>query len=240
MYKRPYSFGVSVRKGVAAALPGIVVAVGLLSGSLAESLAGVVMPEEMTPAAWVVLASAVLTGVSRAVGNARKQKGLGDWFKRIGFGVVLLSSGAAAAMVSGCATSARTEFVDADGTSFTAVSKAGPFGQLDVTNQQLAYKWDSEQGSIAVGNEAAGLDNSGQVAAVQAVAPLLSALVESGIIAPGSDAGRAGGGGDHSGGEGGGIGGQLDDALARLDALCAVLCRVAPGQAGALCGCGEE
>ena len=133
-----------------------------------------------------------------------------------------------------CATSARTEFVDADGTSFTAVSKAGPFGQLDTTNQQLAYEWDSEHGGIAVGNEARGLDNSGQVAAVQAVAPILSALVQAGIIAPGGGSGAGAGAG------GGGPLGQLDLALERLDSICEILCRVAPQQAGTLCGCGEE
>jgi hypothetical protein len=228
---RGYKAGVSVSKGFWAAVPALVLLVGVVAAELGAGLGALELPAEMTPAAWALLVSAVCTGLSRGIGNARKQRAVGDWLRRIGFGVVLLSSSAAAMAMGGCATSARTEFVDADGTSFTAVSKAGPFGQLDVTNQQLAYKWDSEQGSIAVGNEAQGLDNSGQVAAVQAVAPILSALVQAGIIAPG-------GGGQDNGG--GGIGGGLDDTLERFDRICELLCRIAPEQAAGLCGCGGE
>lgn len=229
-----YSGWKSVVKGVAAAVPAMVILLGVVAGEVGQGLGLLEMPAEMTPAAWVLLVAAVCTGLSRGIGNARKQRAVGDWFKRIGFGLVLLSSSAAAAVVSGCATSARTEFVDADGTSFTAVSKAGPFGQLDTTNQQLVYEWDSEHGGIAVGNEARGLDNSGQVAAVQAVAPILSALVQAGIIAPGG-----GGSGSGAGAGGGGPLGQLDVALQRLDSICEILCRLAPQQAGALCGCGD-
>ncbi len=88
----------------------------------------------------------------------------------------------------GCATSAKTTFTDADGTSFTAIAKAGPFGQLDTTNQHLAYKWNATDGSIAVGNEAQGLDNSGQVTALQAglgsLTDLLKTLSASGLLTP--------------------------------------------------------
>lgn len=238
MYSKRYQVGVSVWKGVMAAVPSLVVLLAILSGELGQSLGLLELPAEMTPAAWVLLLSTVLTALGRGFDNARKHKAVGDWLKGIGFGAVLLSSSAAAALSSGCATSARTEFVDADGTSFTAVSKAGPFGTLDTTNQQLVYEWDQEHGGIAVGNEARGLDNSGQVAALQVVpqivGPIISGLLQSGVLAPGGNGQGTGDNGQ------GGVGSRLDDALARLDSLCAVLCRVAPEQAGALCGCGGE
>jgi len=71
---------------------------------------------------------------------------------------------------AGCATKADLEFVDADGTSFRAVSKAGPFGELDTTNQRLGYIWLGDgSGEINVGQDAQGLSNAGQVDALRSV-----------------------------------------------------------------------
>lgn len=92
----------------------------------------------------------------------------------------------------GCATKAKTTFTDADGTSFNAVSKAGPFGTLDTTNQNLGYTWNATDGTIAVGQVAKGLDNTGQIAALNVVGDtigkvtgqVITGLIQSGILVP--------------------------------------------------------
>ena len=138
-----------------------------------------------------------------------------------------------AIVASGCATSARTEFIDADGTSFKAVAKAGPFGKLDVTNQHLAYRWNATDGTIEVGSEAQGLDNSGQIAAAQVTGQLVTSIVASlasaGLFTPKID-----------------VVSPDTSPLDRLANLCELLCRVPAvivdgspmlSQSRHLCGC---
>ena len=128
-------------------------------------------------------------------------------------------------VVSGCATSARTEFIDADGTSFKATAKAGPFGQLDTTNQHLVYKWNATDGHIGVGNEAQGLDNSGQVVALEAGVGAVTDLVK--VLGPLLAVQKLPGTGPV----------QTPDLLDKYERLCLLLCRIAPEQANQLCGC---
>lgn len=75
----------------------------------------------------------------------------------------------AVVFLPGCATKANLEFTDYDGTTFKATSKAGPFGELDTTNQRLGYVWLGDgSGEINVGQDANGLSNAGQVEALKA------------------------------------------------------------------------
>jgi hypothetical protein len=136
-------------------------------------------------------------------------------------------------LVSGCATKAQTEFIDADGTSFKATAKAGPFGKLDTTNQHLAYRWNATDGTIEVGSEAQGLDNSGQIEAAQVAGQLVTSIVASlasaGLFTPKID-----------------VVTPDTSPLDRLASLCELLCRVPAGivdgspmlsQSRSLCGC---
>jgi hypothetical protein len=99
----------------------------------------------------------------------------------------------------GCATKAETTFIDADGTSFSALSKAGPFGTLDTTNQQMGYQWTADGGTIAVGQDAQGLSNAGQVEAITAtgdalgaaLGPILGQLVAGGVFSPDAGGGES-------------------------------------------------
>lgn len=82
-------------------------------------------------------------------------------------------------MLTGCATKAKTAFIDADGSSFTAISKAGPFGQLNTDNQKLNYHWDADgSGDIAVGQEGITADNTAQIDAVSAASAIITGLTE--------------------------------------------------------------
>lgn len=136
-------------------------------------------------------------------------------------------------LVSGCATKAQTEFIDADGTSFKATAKAGPFGKLDTTNQHLAYRWNATDGTIEVGSEAQGLDNSGQIQAAaqagQLVTSIISSLASAGLLTAGIP-----------------VESLEASPLDRLANLCELLCRVPAvivdgspmlSQSRHLCGC---
>ena len=138
-----------------------------------------------------------------------------------------------AIVASGCATKAQTEFIDADGTSFKATAKAGPFGKLDTTNQHLAYRWNATDGAIEVGSEAQGLDNRGQIqAAAQAghlVTSIISSRASAGLLTAGIP-----------------VESLEASPLDRLANLCELLCRVPAvivdgspmlSQSRHLCGC---
>jgi hypothetical protein len=136
-------------------------------------------------------------------------------------------------LVSGCATKAVTEFSEGDGTSFRAVAKAGPFAKLEASNQNMRYEWTQEKGWIAVGSEAQGLDNSGQIEAAQVAGQLVTSIVASlasaGLFTPKID-----------------VVAPDTSPLDRLASLCELLCRVPAGivdgspmlsQSRSLCGC---
>jgi hypothetical protein len=100
----------------------------------------------------------------------------------------------------GCATKAETTFIDADGTSFSAISKVGAFGgELDTTNQQFTYALKDGEWQIAVGQDAQGLSNAGQVSAITAtgdalgaaLGPILGQIVAGGAFAPDAGGGSA-------------------------------------------------
>jgi hypothetical protein len=133
-------------------------------------------------------------------------------------------------LVSGCATKAVTSFTDADGMHFEAIAKAGPFSKLEASNQNMRYEWTPEKGMIAVGSEAQGLDNSGQIEAAQVAGQLVTSIVASlssaGLFTPKIDVVAH------------------DDSIAAE--LCELLCRVPAGivdgspmlsQSRSLCGC---
>ena len=136
-------------------------------------------------------------------------------------------------LVSGCATKAVTSFTDADGMHFEAIAKAGPFSKLEASNQNMRYEWTPEKGMIAVGSEAQGLDNSGQIEAAQVAGQLVTSIVASlasaGLFTPKID-----------------IVAPDTSPLDRLASLCELLCRVPAGivdgspmlsQSRSLCGC---
>jgi hypothetical protein len=148
-------------------------------------------------ARWPVLVGAFGAGIYRAIQNYAKHRDTPrapDNPGGVKYGIALLLIPVLAFTAAGCATKAETRFIDADGTSFSAVSKAGPFGTLDTTNQQMTYRWDATEGGlIAVGQDAQGLDNSGQVDAIgatgealgAALGPILSQLVAGGVLGGG-------------------------------------------------------
>lgn len=70
-------------------------------------------------------------------------------------------------MATGCGV-VKTTFVDADGTEYRATVFAPPFGKIGEAAASMAYQWDG--GRIAVGQDAAGMDNTGQTAAMEAIA----------------------------------------------------------------------
>lgn len=92
-----------------------------------------------------------------------------------GLFVVVLVTGC----LGGCATRATTEFVDADGTYFKAVSKAGIFAELNTDNQQAAYTWAGDgSGNFGVGQAGIAADNSGQVRALEVGTQSFAAMAE--------------------------------------------------------------
>ena len=138
-----------------------------------------------------------------------------------------------AIVASGCATKAVTEFTDADGTHFSAVSKAGVFGKLDTTNQNLGYNWTATEGDISVGNSAQGLDNTTQAQVAihtgQLVTSIISSLASAGLLTAGIP-----------------VESLEASPLDRLANLCELLCRVPAvivdgspmlSQSRHLCGC---
>lgn len=196
-------------------IPGVL---GAMLLGMGEALGAVSLEDGGGARAWLgIVGIALANGAVSGLRNWLKHSGP-DALRRVaGIGLVL----AVGLGLAGCATSARTEFIDADGTSFTAVSKAGPFGTLDTTNQKLVYEWDSEAGGISVGQDARGLDNSGQVEALRASVEVLPALVQ-GLIAGGILQPGGGSGGGGTGGASGPVG-RLNDLLAELDEMRARL-----------------
>lgn len=94
---------------------------------------------------------------------------------------VLVAAVASMIITSGC-TTVSTEFTDADGAHYQVRSLAGPFGKLDGTVHQFGYQWDPEGGSIQVGQDASGFDNSGQVAVITALTSALAQAYSGGIF----------------------------------------------------------
>lgn len=142
----------------------------------------------------------------------------------------------------GCATTAKTSFVDTDGTGFDAVSKAGIGGTLDTTNQNMTYII-GQDGSveIRVGQDAKGLDNTLQaemlIGAIEAsgtairegVAGIVSDLITNGMIGPL-------GGGEVVPGEGGLLN-RVVLAQEKIEKLCTILCRFNLVEDSTLCQC---
>jgi len=91
-------------------------------------------------------------------------------------------------MVMGCATTRnvfKESITDANGTTTTttyeAKSSAAPFGKIDKTNHTWNYKFgDSE---ISTGQQAEGLDNTPQLAAIQTMTQMFLAIIPAAIDA---------------------------------------------------------
>ena len=87
-------------------------------------------------------------------------------------------------VLSGCVTTRFNETtVDADGsnttTTYKATSAAWPLGKVDTTNHEFGYKYGGAENTIATGQQAAGIDNTGQ----QALVEFLGTLVMEGVKA---------------------------------------------------------
>jgi hypothetical protein len=145
-------------------------------------------------ARWPVLVGAFGAGIYRAIQNYTKHRDTPrapDNPGGVKYGIALLLIPLLAFTATGCATKAETTFIDADGTSFSAISKVGAFGgELDTTNQQFTYALKDGEWQIAVGQDAQGLSNAGQVDAIgatgealgAALGPILSQLVAGGVL----------------------------------------------------------
>lgn len=143
-----------------------------------------------------VLGAAFVAGIYRAAQNYIKHRDTPRPPATLGgvqYGIALLLIPLLAITATGCATKAETTFIDADGTSFSALSKVGAFGgELDTTNQQFTYALKDGEWQIAVGQDAKGLSNAGQVDAIsatgaalgQALGPILQQLVAGGVFSP--------------------------------------------------------
>jgi hypothetical protein len=127
----------------------------------------------------------------------------------------------AAAALAGCATvrtSAAESTVDADGASYefrySAMSTAAPFGKVDATAHTLSYDV-TEDGlsALRVGADAQGIDNTGQVAAIQAVTQALIQAFASGLLAPGGAVPQVSGSGSGS------IAQRIDGVLSEVQSI---------------------
>jgi len=83
--------------------------------------------------------------------------------------------------VTGCVATRFYEKVGDVETEYTAKSVAWPFSKIDATTHQMKYKWDgdedkpsSQQNEIKVGQEAAGIDNTGMAV----LGPLLEKFLD--------------------------------------------------------------
>jgi hypothetical protein len=88
-------------------------------------------------------------------------------------------------MGSGCATvgtSFKETIVEADGSSaetvYKARSLAPPLGKLETTNHQWNYRWGGEENQIATGQDAQGLDNTGQSVLIPLIQTFMNALAD--------------------------------------------------------------
>ena len=119
----------------------------------------------------------------------------------------------------GCAsvgTKTSEAITNPDGTSYAfsyqGKSTAAPFGKVDATVHRMAYQTE-DGANLTVGQDATGLDNTGQVAAISAMGEILgqtiAALLKGGIIAPATPEAV----------DTGGILGKLNTRLEELDSL---------------------
>lgn len=91
-------------------------------------------------------------------------------------------------LFTGCATTRnvfKESITDANGstttTTYEAKSSAAPFGKIDKTNHTWHYKFgDSE---ISTGQQAEGLDNTPQLAALQTMTQMFLAIIPAAIDA---------------------------------------------------------
>jgi len=101
---------------------------------------------------------------------------------------------AALAVATGCATSVKTGFSESitdpvtgevETTKYEAISKAGPFGELDTTSHNFGYRYGEgePQNEISTGQEARGVSNAGQIEALKSALPVLQAVIDSAIRA---------------------------------------------------------
>lgn len=83
--------------------------------------------------------------------------------------------------LGGCMTRMDTTFVDQDGTNYRQTVRAGFGAKVADSAGRMNYKWTKDGGTIAVGQDAAGIDQRAQaesfirfLAAVETLAPLLT------------------------------------------------------------------
>ena len=125
----------------------------------------------------------------------------------------------ASVALSGCAsvgTKTSEAITNPDGTSYAfsyqGKSTAAPFGKVDATVHRMAYQTE-DGANLTVGQDAQGLDNTGQVAAISAMGEILgqtiAALLKGGILAPATPEAV----------DTGGILGKLNTRLEELDTL---------------------
>ena len=86
---------------------------------------------------------------------------------------------------AGCATvktTFREETIDTDGgstsTTYKAVSLAPPLGKLDTTSHEWIYKYGGDENVIATGQNAAGIDNTGQAVLIPLFEVMMNAIAD--------------------------------------------------------------
>lgn len=156
---------------------------------------------------WPLLIAALIVGLVKAANNFRKHNwkssiktdrnnNNGIAFTPLLIGLLALS------LCAGCVTSTtRERSTDADGTYdflYRATSAAAPFGKISETVHQMAYQGAGpDGGSLLVGQDSAGIDNTGQIEAIRAAGEItgqvVAALIQGGLI---GGAPSIGGGGD--------------------------------------------
>lgn len=96
-----------------------------------------------------------------------------------------VTGAALAALLVGCASVKTSVSESAQDYNFTysARSTAAPFGRVDATAHSLLYT--AEGADLRVGQDAQGLDNSGQIAVVDTLVTALVRAFASGLISPG-------------------------------------------------------
>lgn len=73
---------------------------------------------------------------------------------------------------------AKTEFTDADGTHFSTTMLLAPFSKLEGKDGQMRYTWTPENGNVAVGESTKGLDQTGQVDALNKALEALGKAID--------------------------------------------------------------
>ena len=174
-----FSAGLAVWKGIRTFLKGA----AAVSVAVESMILALGLPQDWATfrMGWVGYVLAIVLGLVRSIENTRKTANLPDpaplwewrdvpnWFWNLRR---LITGACIAVVMCGCVSSRfHNEYTTSDGrvsvTDYRGNSMAWPLGKLDTTAHKLETTYG--QAHVVVGQDAAGIDNTGQAAIIEAI-----------------------------------------------------------------------